>query len=94
MSLTGIGFYRNLPPLLLLLTIFECMCLNKFSDESNPLLNVVQLVVSKVLMVHENTELLPSGDSYGHSSGNNEPTERITLSLLGYLSETNLASWK
>ena len=43
----------------------------------------MQLVVSEVLMFHENIELFPSGDSYDISPGNNEPTERITLVLVG-----------
>ena len=59
------------------------MCLTKFPDESNPYLNSVQPVVSKVLIFHENTELLPSGDCYDLSSGNNEPTENILLVLVG-----------
>ena len=40
-------------------------------------------MVSEVLMFHENTELFPSGDSYDISMGNNEPTENITLVLVG-----------
>ena len=40
-------------------------------------------MVSKVLMFHENTELFPSGDSYEIYTGNNDPTERITLVLFG-----------
>ena len=75
----GIGFYRNLPHLIFLFTIFECMCITTFYDESNPLLNAVQLVVSEVLMFHENTELFPSGDSYDIYSGNNDPTKYITI---------------
>ena len=42
-----------------------------------------QLMVSKVIMLHENTELFPSGDYYDISLGNNYPTERITLVLVG-----------
>ena len=79
----GIIFDRKIPPLLLLFTIFECMWLTTFSDDSNPLLNGVQLVVSKVLMFHENTELFPSSDSYDISPVNNDPTKRITLFLVG-----------
>ena len=82
-SLPGIGYNRNLPPLLLLFTILEHMCLTIFSDESNPSLNSVQLMVSKVFMFHKNTDLLPSGDCYDLSSGNNDPTEQITLVLVG-----------
>ena len=56
---------------------------NEFSDEVNPHLNTVKLIVSKVVMFHENTELLPSGDSYGHSLGNIDPTDHITIILFG-----------
>ena len=59
------------------------MCLTTLYDESNPSLNSVQLVVSKVLIFHENIELLPSGDFYDFSTGNNDPTEHITLVLVG-----------
>ena len=58
------------------------MCLTILSDEYNPIKNVVQLVVSEVLMFHENTELFPSSDSYDISPGNNYPTERIMLVLV------------
>ena len=82
-SLTGIRSDCKLPPLLLLFTIFEYMCLNTLYDESKPLLNAVKLMVYEVLMFHENTELFPSGDSYDISPGNNDPTNRITLVLVG-----------
>ena len=82
-SLAGTGFDRNLPPLLILSTIFECMCITNFSDDYNPLLNEVKLMVSEVLMFHENTELFPSGDSYDISPVNNEPTKRIMIVLVG-----------
>ena len=81
--LTGIGLNLNLSPLLLLFTIFEQMCLDTFSDDSNPYLNEVQLVVSKLLMFHENIDLLRSGDSCDLSPGNNDPTKFITLVLVG-----------
>ena len=58
------------------------MCLTTFSGDYNPIKNSVQLVVSEVLMFHENTELFPSSDSYDISLGNNDPTERITLVLV------------
>ena len=82
-SLADIGFDRNLPPLLLLFTIFECMCLTTFSDESKPLLNAVKLMVSEVLTFHENTKLFPSGDSYNIYLCNNDPTKCITVILVG-----------
>ena len=43
----------------------------------------VQLMVSKVLMFHENTDLLPSGDLYDLYPGNTDPTKHITLVLVG-----------
>ena len=59
------------------------MYLTTISYEYNPPLNSVQLVVSKVLTFHENTELLPSGDFYDLYTGNNDPTEHITIILVG-----------
>ena len=67
---------------ILIFTIFKLMCLATFSDDSNPLLNALKLIVSGVFMFHENTELFPSDDSYDISPGNAEPTERITFVLL------------
>ena len=46
-------------------------------------MNTLKLMVFEVLMFHENTELLPSGDSYDLSLGYNDPTERITPVLVG-----------
>ena len=40
-------------------------------------------MVSEVLMFNENTELIPYGDSYDVSTGNNDPTMRSTLLLVG-----------
>ena len=40
-------------------------------------------MVSKVLMFHENTELLPSVDCYDLYPGNNKPIEHITIVLVG-----------
>ena len=82
-SIAGIGYNCNLSPPLLLFNILEHMCLTNFSDDSNPPLNTVQLMVSKVFMFHENTELLPSGDCYDLSLVNNEPVEHITLIIFG-----------
>ena len=59
------------------------MFLNTFSDESNPLLNSVQLVVSEVLIFHENLYMFPFGDPYEISPGVNDPTESITLVPVG-----------
>ena len=41
-------------------------------------MNTVQLMVFKVLMLHENTKLSHYGDSYEPSPVNNDPTEKIT----------------
>ena len=78
----GIIFESNLPPLLLILIIFECMCLTTSYYDSNPLLNTVQLVVSKVFMFHENTKVPPSDDSCDISPGNNDPTKSINVFLV------------
>ena len=69
--IAGIGSNFNLPPLLLLFNILKYMGINTFSDESNPPLNTVQLMVSKVLIFHENIEVLPSVDCYDLYPGNN-----------------------
>ena len=42
----------------------------------------MQLIVSEVLMVHENKELFPSDDSYEISTGNNDTMKRTTLVLV------------
>ena len=68
------------------------MCLNTFSVESNPPLKTVQLMFFKVLMFHENIELLPSGDSYDLSPVNNGPTEGIMLVLVG-MPVSNKLGW-
>ena len=86
----GIGYDCNLPNLLLLFTIFENICITTFYDKSNPTLNTVHLMVSKVLMFHENKELLPSGDWYDLYRGNNDPTEQTTLVLVGVLVRSQL----
>ena len=82
-NIAGIVFDRNLTPLLLLFTIFKHVCLNTFYDDYNPLLNAVQLMVSEVLMFHENIDLFPYDDSYDISMSNKDPTERITIVLVG-----------
>ena len=69
------------PPPLVLFTMFKFMCLTTFSENSKPLLNIVQIMVSEVIMFHENKYMFPSGDSYDISPVNNDPTKRITLIL-------------
>ena len=70
------------PPFLLLFTIFKRMCLTTFYVDSEPTLKTVKLMVSKVIMLHENTELLISSDYYKLSLGNNYLTQGITLILV------------
>ena len=69
--------------LLLLFLIFKHMCLTNFYDESNPPLNTVKLLVSKALMFHENTELIPSVECYDLYPTNYDPTEHIKLVIFG-----------
>ena len=59
------------------------MCITNFCVNSNPHFNTMKLAVLEVHMLHENTELLPSVQCYDLSSGNNDPTEVITLVLVG-----------
>ena len=40
-------------------------------------------MLSGFLVFHENIELIPSGESYDPYLGKNDPTERITISLVG-----------
>ena len=58
------------------------MCCNNFSDDSEPPLKAVQLMVNEVLMFHENTDLLPSGEYYDLSLGNIDPDQCITIFLV------------
>ena len=73
-------------------TIFEQMCLTNFFDEYNLPMNAVKLMVSEVLMFHENTDLIPSVDSNELYMDNNDPTERITVLFFGIL-VINKISW-
>ena len=56
------------------------MCLTTLSDEYNPSLTSVQLMVSKFLVYHENTYPFPFVDYYDLSTGTNDTT--ITLVLV------------
>ena len=49
-------------------------------------------MVSKVLMLHENIDLLFSGDSYKLFLGNTDPTEGIILVLVD-ISYINQLGW-
>ena len=82
-SITIIRHNQNILPLLLLFPIFKNMCLTTFSDEPNPPMKSVQIIVPKALIFHENTELLPSGDCYDFYLSNIDPTKHITLFLVG-----------
>ena len=55
-------------------------------------MKLVRLVVSEVLMLHENTEILPSRKSHDLSKGNNDPIKRITLMLVG-IAFSNQLGW-
>ena len=59
------------------------MCLTTFGVHYNPPLNTVKITVFEIIMFHENTELLPSADSYEIYPVNNDTTEGITLLLVG-----------
>ena len=83
MSLTGIVFNCNPPPLLIIFTIFKHTYITALYDDYNPITNSVKLMVSEVLMFHENKDLFLSGDSYNLYPGNNYPIERITLVFVG-----------
>ena len=88
----GIRYNQKFPHILFLFIIFEHMCLATFTNESNPHLNAVQLMVSKVLIFHENTEILPSVDFCYLYPGNNDPTEHINLVLFG-ITVINQPDW-
>ena len=91
-SLRGIGYDRKPCPLLLLSTILEHMCLTIFSDNYNPPLNTVELMVSKFFTFHENKELLPFGDCFDVFPGNNDPTNHI-MHVLFVISVGNQRVW-
>ena len=59
------------------------MCITTFCGEFNPPLKTLQLVVSEVLMLHENTEILNSVEPNDPSHVNIDPTEGIILVLIG-----------
>ena len=59
------------------------MLLTTFGVHSNPPFNTVKLTLFKVIIFHENSYVLPSGDSSGLSHRINDPTEGITLVLVG-----------
>ena len=57
------------------------MWLTIFGFHSNLNLNTVQLTVSKVIIFHENMELLPPGKSYEVSAINIDITEGINAEV-------------
>ena len=82
-SLTGIGFNHKLSPHPNLLhKISKQTFIINFSVDSYPHLNTGKLAVLEVLMLHENKELIPYGDSYDLYLGNNYPTGGIILELV------------
>ena len=81
------------PPIILLSTIFEHMCLTNFSDNSKPHLKKLKLMVSKILVFYKNTELLPYCDFYDLSPGNNYPTKYITIVLIR-ITISNQLGWE
>ena len=82
-SLTIIVINHCLPLVLLLFNILEHICPTTFGIQSKPLLKTVKPTIFEVIIFHENTELLPPGDSSDLSPGNNDPTNGITLVLVG-----------
>ena len=92
MSLVGIVFDGHLAPIIIIFTIFELIHITTLSDDSVPPLNTVKLMVSKVLLGHENTYMIPYDDSYDLHSGNNDTTEFITIVPVG-ISVTNQLGW-
>ena len=72
--------------------MFKHMRLTTVSNESNPTLNTLQLMVPKVLMFHKNIELLPSSDFYDLSPDNTEPIDYFALVLVG-ATPSNQLGW-
>ena len=94
MSLAGIGYDRNLTPLLLLFTIFKHMCLNNLYDGSKPPMNTVQHTVSKVLMFHEIQSCSFLSTVMTSIRLIMIPPSTSCLYLLVYLSKINLHGWR
>ena len=82
-SLTGIIFNCNTHPPYSISSLYLKIFLTNFYFESNPPLNKVQLIVFEVLVLHANTQLIPSDDSCDLSTSNNKPTEVIMVVLVG-----------
>ena len=59
------------------------MCVANLYVDSNLPLNTVKLILFEVLGLYEYTDLLTYVDSYDLSTGNNYPTEVITIVLFG-----------
>ena len=74
---------RHLPLTVLLFNISEHMWIRSLCVNYKPPLNTVQLLVFEFLMFYENTALLPPVDSSDLSPGNYEPTEGITVVIVG-----------
>ena len=59
------------------------MCIRYFCIHYKPPFKTVKLVEQNVITFHENAELVPPGDSYDIHIGNYDPTEGITIFLVG-----------
>ena len=59
------------------------MLLTTLGVHNNQPFITVKLILLKVIMFHQNKELLPPGDYSDLSTGNNEPNESITLVYVG-----------
>ena len=91
-SLIIISIKLHITLILLLLNTFKDMWLRVLGVKYNPHLNTVQFVVFEVLIFHENKKILPSGDSYDLSPGNNQPTEGI-IPVLVVITFSNELLW-
>ena len=81
--LTLVVINHHLPFILFLFNIFKHVGIVSFCVHYNPDLNIFQLRVFEVLVFHENTELLPPGDSYELSPGKYYPTDGTIFFIVG-----------
>ena len=88
----SIGLNHYLP-LIPIFNIFRDLFPRDFVFHYKPPLNTLQLTIFEVLMFHENTELIPPGDSSDLYPGNNESTYGIMRVLVGIPLKIDLAGW-
>ena len=69
------------------------MCLTTFCVKPKLHLKKLQLMVFQIIMLHENTDILPFVYSYDLYPGNNYPTEVIMIVLVG-IHAINKLGWK